>query len=36
MGGAVDSVGSGQEPGAGCCENGDGPSGSGATELSFS
>jgi hypothetical protein len=29
----VDSVGSGQGPIAGCCEYGDGPSGSCATEL---
>jgi hypothetical protein len=29
----LDPVGSGQRPVAGCCEYGDGPSGSGATEL---
>jgi hypothetical protein len=29
----VDSPGSGQRPMAGCCEHGDEPSGSGATEL---
>jgi hypothetical protein len=32
-GGGVDSAGSGQGPVAGCCECGDEPSGSGATEL---
>jgi hypothetical protein len=32
-GGEVDSVGSGQGPVAGSCENGDEPSGSGATDL---
>jgi hypothetical protein len=32
-GGEVDSVGAGQGPVAGSCENGDEPSGSGATEL---
>jgi hypothetical protein len=32
-GGGVDSPGSGYGPAAGCCENGDEPSGSGATEL---
>jgi hypothetical protein len=31
----VDSTGSGQGPVAGCCECGDEPSGSGATELGF-